>query len=66
MAKSRNNSLTKGLSGKLGGVVFRQRGDMVVMAAVPNKKKKPKFTDAQLAQHHRFRVVAGFNKKRIE
>lgn len=53
MAKSQNNVLTHGLSGKIGNLlVFRQRGGKTIVSSIP--KKSTKVTEAQKQQRKKF------------
>lgn len=53
MAKSKNNVVTHGLSGKVGDLlVFRRHGNQTVVAKIPQSKNKA--TESQLENRRRF------------
>ncbi|WP_199119368.1 hypothetical protein [Pedobacter sp. ASV28] len=55
MAVNRNNVVVEGASGKFGrNLVFRQRKQVTVMAAVPTINPDRVYTDKQIAQRFRF------------
>lgn len=56
MAKSRDNVVMQGASGKIGRtLVFRQRGDKTIIAKAPKRRPGGKpFSEAQLAAQQRF------------
>jgi hypothetical protein len=60
MAKSRNNPLTEGLSGKLGKtLVFRFVNGETVLAVAPGPRKN-KGTEQQQAHRNRFRMTSAY------
>ena len=61
MAKVKNNTLTEGLSGKIGGrLVFRQMRDgSTVVCAAPDFSNRV-FSDGQLAHQSRFQQAAAY------
>ena len=62
MAKSKNNVLTHGLSGKIGGLmVFRQLDGQTVVSAPPKQGKSPSVK--QKAQRRRFQEAIFYAKE---
>lgn len=65
MALVKNNLITAGLSGSIGGqIVFRRRGEETVVSKTPVRSDKP-FTAAQLAQQQRFERAVIYSKAAI-
>jgi hypothetical protein len=65
MAKSRNNVVTFGLSGKVGDLlIFRQRDGQTIVAKVPQQSKSP--SDKQKAQRKRFQEAVFYAKEAVE
>jgi hypothetical protein len=64
MAKSKNNVVTYGLSGKVGDLLlFRQRHGQTVVAKIP--KQSGKVSEKQLKQRHRFQQAVFYGKMAI-
>jgi hypothetical protein len=63
MAKSNNNIVTKGLSGRIDELVFRQRFGQTVVTRNPRVSRDP--TDAQLDLRSRFRQAAAYAKAAV-
>jgi|ERR1039457_5347224 2,4-dienoyl-CoA reductase-like NADH-dependent reductase (Old Yellow Enzyme family) len=63
MAIIRNNLITRGYSGKIGGIILRQRGNKTIMALAPKVKKKQKPTQAQQAARHRFATAIAMTRE---
>jgi hypothetical protein len=60
MSKSKNNPLTSGMTGKLGGVlVFRNVGGEIVVAVAPRKRKR-KPSQQQKIQRDKFRMASAY------
>ena len=66
MAKIKLDPMFNGLSGKYGGVIFRQRpdGTTIVSRAPAKSTKEP--SPAQLAHQQRFKKAAAYAKKALE
>jgi hypothetical protein len=64
MATSTSNILTRGFSGKLGGLVFRNCKDKTIIAQAPRKRSKP-LSQKQKMQRIRFKVASQYAKKVI-
>ena len=65
MAKSKNNVVTYGLSGKIGDLlVFVQRHGTTVVSKVPQRSAQP--TERQLEQRRRFQQAVFYGKAAIE
>ena len=61
MAKSKNNVVTFGLSGKIGDLlVFRQKDGKTVVAKIPQTKNEP--SDRQIAQRRQFQKAVLYAK----
>ncbi|MDR2886846.1 MAG: hypothetical protein LBV26_02415 [Bacteroidales bacterium] len=61
MAKSENNVITRGLSGKVGDLlVFSQRGGKTVVSGVP--RKSDKVSDSQKEQRRKFQHAVLYAK----
>jgi hypothetical protein len=55
MAKQKNNIITQGTSGKLGGVVFRNlKGGRSVLAKAPEKRSEKETSEKQIEQQTKF------------
>ncbi len=61
MAKAILSAMFSGLRGRLGGVVFRQRGDLTVAGPRPRTTGRAS-TAAQLAQRERFRRATTYGR----
>ena len=65
MAISRNNALTKGLSGMIGGtVVFRQCNGKTIIANRPRKARR--VTEKQVLHREKFKEAAYFAKAMMQ
>ena len=65
MAKSKNNVVTHGLSGKIGDLlVFRQRYGQTVVSKIPQQSAKS--SDRQAAHRKRFQQAAFYGKAAID
>ncbi len=63
MARSKNNIVTHGLSGRIDELVFRQRFGQTVVTRNPRVSREP--TDAQLSLRSRFRQAAAYAKAAV-
>lgn len=63
MAKSKNNIVTHGLSGRIDELVFRQRFGQTVVTTHHRSSRKP--SDAQLNLRSRFRQAAAYAKAAV-
>ena len=65
MAKSRNNVVTYGLSGKVGDLlIFRQRDGQTIVSKVPQQSKSP--SEKQIAQRKRFQQAVIYGKAAVD
>ncbi|MCR5886437.1 hypothetical protein LRS06_01340 [Hymenobacter sp. J193] len=65
MARVKNNIITQGLSGTIGGtLVFRQVGDRTIVSAAPRETDKAP-TTKQLAQREQFQQAALYAKAQL-
>jgi hypothetical protein len=65
MAKSKNNVITYGLSGKIGDLlVFRQRDGITVVSKMPEQQKEA--SEKQTANRKRFQQAAVYAKIAVE
>lgn len=63
MAKSNNNIVTHGLSGRIDELVFRQRFGQTVVTRNPRVSREP--SNAQLSLRSRFRQAAAYAKAAV-
>lgn len=64
MAKSNNNVVTFGLSGKIGDLlIFRQRDGKTIVAKIPQTKNEP--SDKQVAQRRQFQKAVLYAKAAV-
>lgn len=64
MSKVKTNPIITGLSGKLGDLVFRQKGDRIIMAKAPQNNAEP--TEKQKLHRERFTRAASFAKGQLQ
>jgi hypothetical protein len=64
MAKSKNNVLTFGLSGKVGGMlIFRQKNGETIVAKIPDRTKPA--SEKQLARQRRFKQAVIYGQSAL-
>jgi len=64
MSKVETNPIITGLSGKLGNLVFRKKGDRIIMAKAPANNSEP--TEKQRTHRGRFMKAASFAKGQLQ
>jgi hypothetical protein len=64
MAESKNNVVTRGLTGKIDMLVFRQRGNKTIVSKANRKSSKP-LSDAQKAVNQKFQQAVLYGKSVI-
>ncbi|MDR0606325.1 MAG: hypothetical protein LBG80_18770 [Bacteroidales bacterium] len=62
MAKQKRNLLTQGMSGKIGGIVFRQKDGQTIISIAPEKKTKEP-SEKQKKHQERFQKATIYAKK---
>jgi len=65
MAKLKNDNFSRGFSGKLGGLVFRQCNGRTIIACAPRKSDKAP-TDKQIMHRRRFSQASSYARRILQ
>jgi len=66
MARVTRNSLLRGISGKLGGLVFRQVGDQTIVSAAAAKENRKPRSPKQQAQLDKFAAATRYARAQMQ